>query len=69
MPHKFPKRSFHTAQLLVRPDRGKQVRLHPDERQAMQLYHELRAKRDRLATKANSSTLTAPAALRVTSGG
>jgi integrase/recombinase XerC len=68
MPSKFPKPFFRTARncWFVQIG-GKQVRLHPDEQKAMRLYHELMAKRNRPATKASNSTLTAPAAIRVAS--
>ncbi len=68
MPRKFPKPFFRSARncWFVQIG-GKQVRLHPDEAEAMRLYHALMAKRTRPATKANNSTLTAPAAIRVAS--
>ena len=67
MPSKFPKPFFRSARnCWFVQIAGKRVRLHPDEQEAMRLYHELMAKRNRPATKANNSTLTAPAAIRVT---
>lgn len=58
MPRKFPKPFFRTARNCWYVQLGKdQVRLHPDEREAMRLYHELMAQRASPPTPTHQSVI------------
>ena len=66
MPRKFPKPFFRTARNCWFVQLGKeQIKLHPDEYEALKLYHELMAARAKQPAANVSQDTTGPAAAEV----